>query len=43
MTFYFVNNSKIECDPEHSLLLYPNESLVDTDVEVAWLAYDERV
>jgi len=42
MTFYRVNDSKIERDPEHSLLLYPDESLVDTDVEVAWLAYDEE-
>jgi hypothetical protein len=42
MTFHCVNDSKFECDPEHSLLLYPDESLVDTDVDVAWLAYDEE-
>jgi hypothetical protein len=42
MTFYRVNDSKIERDPEHSLLLYPDESLRDTDPEVAWLAYDEE-
>ena len=42
MTFYRVNDSKIERDPENSLLLYPDESLRDTDPEVAWLAYDEE-
>ena len=42
MTFYRVNDSNVERDPEHSLLLYPDESLRDTDPEVAWLAYDEE-
>ena len=42
MTFYRVNDLNVERDPEHSLLLYPDESLRDTDPEVAALAYDEE-
>lgn len=42
MTFYRVNDSNVERDPEHSLLLYPDESLRDTDPEVAALAYDQE-
>lgn len=42
MTFYRVNDSNIERDPEHSLLLYPDESLRDTDPELMALAKDEE-
>ncbi len=42
MTFYRVNDSNIERDPEHSLLLYPDESLRDTDPELIALAKDEE-
>jgi len=42
MTFYRVNDSNVVRDPENSLLLYPDESLRDTDPEVAALAYDEE-
>ena len=42
MTFYRVNDLNIERDPENSLMLYPDESLRDTDTEVGVLAYDEE-
>jgi len=42
MTFYRVNDSNVERDPEHSLLLYPDESLRDTDPELIALAKDEE-
>ena len=42
MTFYRVNDENVERDPENSLLLYGDESLRDTDPEVAALAYDEE-
>ncbi|KAL7532436.1 hypothetical protein ACHAXR_004624 [Thalassiosira sp. AJA248-18] len=42
MTFYRVNDLNVERDPENSLLLYPDESLRDTDPEVAELAYDQE-
>ena len=42
MTFYRVNDSNVERDPENSLLLYPDESLRDTDADAAVLAYDEE-
>lgn len=42
MTFYRVNDLNVERDPENSLLLYPDESLRDTDPEVQSLAYDEE-
>ncbi|KAL9184935.1 hypothetical protein ACHAXT_002712 [Thalassiosira profunda] len=42
MAFNRVNDSTVERDPENSLLLYPDESLRDTDPEVGALAYDEE-
>lgn len=42
MTFYRVNDSNVERDKEHSLLLYPDESLRDTDLESAALAYNQE-
>mmetsp|Transcript_18039 Transcript_18039/g.38983 ORF Transcript_18039/g.38983 Transcript_18039/m.38983 type:complete len:508 (-) Transcript_18039:44-1567(-) len=42
MTFNRVNDLNTVRDPENSLLLYPDESLRDTDPEVAALAYDEE-
>jgi len=39
---FSVNDANVERDPENSLLLYPDESLRDTDPEVAALAYDEE-
>lgn len=41
MNFYRVNDLNVERNPENSLLLYPDESLRDTDPDVAALAYDE--
>lgn len=37
-----VDDPNIVRDPEHSLLLYPDVSIRDTDPEVAALAYDEE-
>ena len=42
MTFYRVNDLNIERDPENSLLIYPDESLRDTDPEAAARAHDEE-
>lgn len=39
---FSVNNANVERDREHSLLLYPDQSLRDTDPEVAALAYEEE-
>ena len=37
-----VGDAEVERDPENSLLLYPDESLRDTDPDAAALAYDEE-
>lgn len=39
---FSVSDANVERDPENSLLLYPDESLRDTDPEVAARAYDEE-